>query len=353
MNIKTLPVAVFAFIMLTGCTTTQTLFKADRHKRHVTLVSSSAPNALAPVALKNQGIALRTRKLVKKLRRRKSDVPKLITISQLYLATKKLNLAEKYCKIAIRYDIKNQEPRKILAQIEIAKDNLELAFLILNGIGGYGSDDSEVANMLAQIELANGNQARAMHLFKKAIELDSDNLAARHNLAIMYIQYRQIEAAGSELERILKVMPNHPDVLFTMAIVQTSRGEFSEAESSLSQVLQLKENHPLALYNLALLQKRTLRFDDAIRNLKNYIKTDYARSMSPDHIFALMDQVERERQESEGRFTDEQIGELAAQQDASTQDVAINSSKEPDGESVEFEDVNDSELEQLERELSH
>ena len=90
---------------------------------------------------------------------------------------------------------------------------------------GSKSKDSDVLNIRALVELRNGNKALAKELFKRAIKIDPGNIAARMNLGVLLLKYRQIGGASVQFERVLKIMPHHQDARLHIAIIKASRVE--------------------------------------------------------------------------------------------------------------------------------
>ncbi len=331
---------------LIGCATTDHLVKADKHGRYISIVSSGDKVSPAARLSKDSDLEQSIQSIEARLKKSKRDIPLRLSLAQLYILKGNLSSAEKHCRIAIRYDVKNTESRKVLAQIFLRKSNFDMANIILNSIGGDESKDAQIINMLGQIALHAGDNARALALLKRSVELDPSNIGARMNLSVMYIQYRQIDAAASELERVLKIMPDHPDAKMNLAIVNAARGDLSAAEEIYEDILDKDHEHPLALYNLASVQRRMQEYDDSIENLKSFLKTEYARTEKyTDQVFAMIDEIEQENAAG-GKLSDDEIQKIAKEGGSNRSPVSRTANAEPQP----VEEPSD-ELEKLSKEL--
>lgn len=241
-----------------------------------------------------------------------SDLQAIANLAQVLVVLDDLSGAENQCRVLLRKDLKNQDARRVLAQIAIRRGQYDLASIHLTNIGGVNSRDSSVINMLAQLELQKGNPTYAMALFKKAIRLDPQDSATRMNLGVLYVKYRQMPLASVEFERILKSDPGHVDAKVHLAIVKIARGENAEAKEMLEGVLDIDDSNPLALYNLAVISKHEKDFDEAISYLKRYIESGRGVPKDNELAFNMLNQIQRFQTASGESVSDDDIQEMAA-----------------------------------------
>ncbi|GEM_PF-998986 len=297
---------------LAGCTTTSQVTRIDKEKRRFELQSQDD----AKSAMKANDDAL-TQKLVDSLEKRIKDNPRdlnaLINMSQAQLAMGRYNEAERFCRDALRVDLKNETSSRILAQIYYRRGNLEMAKVILNGIHATKSKDSQVLNLLGMIALRQNQPELALFNFQEALRNNPSDLAVRMNLGVLYVHYRQLGLAAVEFERILMAMPEHPDANLHLAIIESNRGNLARAEELYKTVLNRSKDNPVAIFNLAVLEDRRKNFDKAIDYLKRYLDTDFARRKNNQEVFALIDKVKNEQEALTGKRTsDDDIMKLAA-----------------------------------------
>jgi len=277
-----------------------------------TLGSTSDKRTALPEAASQRSVSVAVERLNVQVEKNPSDVKALLNLAQLHLMRHDYDKAEAVCQQALRVDLKNNEARKILAQVALRRGNVDMASIILNGIGGARSKDSSVLNMMAMIALKRDENGEAMGLFKRALELNPGDVAVRMNLGVLYVKYRLMGAAAVQFERVLKSEPDHQDAKLHLAIVKSSQGNNKEARKIYKDLLSEKRRNPLALYNLAVVEKNLQRYDDAIDNLKTYLKTEHARTSDTSVVFALLEEINKEKMARGQATSDEEIQALAA-----------------------------------------
>jgi Tfp pilus assembly protein PilF len=311
-----------------GCQTTNpSVANVDKVKGEVSLYSTGDARSSLADPTKLASVKKTEQALKEHLRTHRTDVEAMLALAQVQVAGGDLEAAEKNCFTALRHDLKNRDARKILAEIAIRRKNYDLASIFLTGAGGEAAKDSSILNMMALVELARNDNSGAMALFKKAIQINANDLAARMNLGVLLLKYRQLAQASVEFERVLKAVPNHSDAKLHLAIIMATRGQNDEAKKLLEDVLGQDEKNPLALYNLAVLLRDTQQYDDAMDRLKEYMKSERGKPTDNDQVFALIDDVQK-NQAAKGDLSDDEIEAMAAemgkaqQHDGAPQQVA-------------------------------
>lgn len=292
-------------------TTGGNVANVDKARGEVELYSAGDSRTTLDDASKLEEVRLTEKKLKAHLRKNRDDVEALINLAQVQVVLGDLEGGEKNCKTALRKDLTNKEARKVLAQIAMRRQNYDLASIFLSGVGVPQSKDSGVLNMLALIELQKGNNSGAMALFKRAIKVNPTDLAARMNLGVLYLKYRQLAQAAVEFERVIKTVPNHTDAKLHLAIVKSARGEAAEAQDMLEEVLKEDATNPLALYNLAVVEKAQDKQDDALDHLQLYLKTAKGKPSDQDQVFALIDDIQKQQAAKGEKVSDEDIQAMA------------------------------------------
>ncbi len=296
---------------LSACASGGSIAKVDPLRKKVELQSSSDSRSAMPDLRNEKSINASIDKLKASLVSEPHRVSTLLNIAQLYLIQNQFKAAEEYCRRALRVDLKNEEARKILAQIYFRKGNYEMASIILNNLGGMRSKDSKVLNLLGMIAIREGRNAEAMEYFNTALKVNSSDIAVRMNLGVLYVKYRQLANASVEFERVLKLMPDHNDAKLHLAIIKTARGDYKTAESIYSDILDRRKDNPLALYNLAVLEKNRKNYNHAVDVLKKYLSTGYARKAKNSEVFALIEDIRRNQSSSQSRVSDAEIQQMA------------------------------------------
>lgn len=338
--------------LFTACRTTanEPIVKVDEAKNQVELHSTSDQRTTLPDLRSNKKIAGVVAELREKLKKSPRDVKILINLAQLYQLQERYDLAEDFSKQALRADLKNRDARKILAQVYFRKGNTEMASIILNNLGGDSAKDSQILNMMALVALKEGRNSDAHGLFKRAIATNPNDLAARMNLGVLYVQYRQLAEGAIQFERVLKVMPSNTDAKIHLAIIKATKGQYAPAKEIYDQVLAGNKTNPIALYNLAVVESRLKNYDQAVELLKQYLQTNYAKRADNTEAFALIDDIRGKKDSANAETSDEEIQQLAAKV-KSTPGGQVSSAKDDAAAPGAAPVAGDPDLDNLEKEL--
>jgi len=350
--------AILALLVVSGCKTTGPSTNVDPSRNEIQLHSSGDTRSALPVGDDVSGFQRATNSLAKHVKKNPTDLRAQMDLAYAHIAANDLDEAEVLAKGVLRQDLKNQEVRKILAQIAIRRGQFDMAEIFLGAVGGTDSKDTSVLNMLAMIEMRRSRPAYAMAIFKKALGLNPGDVAVRMNLGVLHLKYRQMNQAAVHFERVLKVVPGHQDARLHLAIIKALRGETEVARETFKDILSAKENNSLALFNLAVVERQTGEYDDALDYLKKYLKSAQGRAAQADDVFALIDSIQKQRASKGQDITDDEMQSLAAGVDKSER-VANSRSPGKDSKSSEGspqkvepkEESGDDEIEALERDL--
>ncbi|MGE0174142.1 MAG: tetratricopeptide repeat protein [Oligoflexales bacterium] len=297
---------------LIGCKTIGSAARVEDTKEQVEVQTSFDENSTMP-AFANEANTKEAVKRLKKEAEQKKSTETFLSLAQIMLIEDKLDNAEEYCKKALRYDLKNENAKKTLAKIYFRKKSFDMASIILNGLGGAGSKDSEVLNLMGLIAIEQDRKAEALAIFNEALKRNTNDVAVRMNLGVLYVKYRQLRDAGVQFERILKIMPDHTDAKLHLAIVKASGGSYDVAESIYREILASKKGNAVTLYNLAVTKNNQQNYDEAIKILKAYLDTPYAKKSANTEVFALIDSIRDKQQMNEkDAVSDAEIQSLAA-----------------------------------------
>lgn len=119
--------------------------------------------------------------------------------------------------------------------------------------------------------------------YRKALELDPDNYAARMYLALTLIPYAPKEAAA-HLERVRQLYPEKPLVHSELAKLRRSLGQLDEAKKILDEILAANPDYVSALIERGNVALDMRQFDDAERWLRRAVTLD---PNDPNSHFAL------------------------------------------------------------------
>lgn len=353
-NIYKVTSILMTMSVMGACASSGSIAKVDPIRKKVELQSSSDSRSAMPDMRSERSVNSTIEKLKASLNQDPHRVSTLLNIAQLHLLQNQFKAAEDYCRRALRADLKNEEARKILAQIYFRKGNYEMASIILNNLGGMRSKDSKVLNLLGMIAIREGRNAEAREYFTTALKVNSSDIAVRMNLGVLYVKYRQLASASVEFERVLKLMPDHNDAKLHLAIIKTARGDYKTAETIYSDILNRRKDNPLALYNLAVLEKNRKNYNHAVDVLKKYLSTGYARKAKNSEVFALIEDIRRSQNSGQARVSDDEIQQMAEKaildnSNAAADDEMSETTTQPAAEPAPTRKAKDEEISDLER----
>lgn len=300
-----------------GCKTLAPVAAVNQGRNEVVFVTT-ADNRSAVAGLgKDKGVTDARQSLLAKVKSNPSDGNSMNDLARIALLSGKPAEAESWAKRALRANTRDEESRKILAMVALQRKQYDLAEVFLNGLGGFQSQDSTVLNLIGQLRLGRGNNLLAAEAFKKALDLNPDDVATRMNLGVLYLKGRQYNPAGVQFERVLAVMPKHTDARIHLAIVDAQRGKLEPAIEVMENALSESPDSELVLFNLAVMERNAGRLDPAKKHFKMFLKLAKSRTDETEQVLAMLDEIQRQQSTDGNRVTDTEILALAAKIKAS------------------------------------
>ena len=302
---------IFVMEFMASCKTTETGGKVvDAARGEIIISSSSDQKSALPEGKSNESFSKARQNLEKSVEASPTNISNLLSLAQLQLIQDRFKESENTALKVLRIDLKNQEARKVLAQVAYRQNNSDLALIFISSLGGEESKDSSLLNLLGLINVQRGDNTEAMRLWKKALTINANDISVRMNLGVMFLKYKLISQASANFERVLKVAPNHQDARMHLAIIEGTKGNHAQAILVYNEILKEDKTNPIARYNLALSQKGLAQYDEALENLKLFIKDSPSKSMQTDQAFALIEEISGQLKQPK-KSTDEEIRALA------------------------------------------
>ncbi len=293
---------------LTSCRSTSPVARVSQSGKEIELFDAEDSRSSIADVKARPSITQAIEAVNKKLKEEPNNVAALINLANLLLVQGRIEDARKVTKQALRFNLKNARARKVLAAIEIADGNLDLAGIILNGLGGDTASDSQVLNMLGLIALRREQYGDSLAHFKAAIKTNPNDIAVRMNLGTTYLKYRQLDAAAAQFEKVLAIMPEHQDASLHVGIISAVREKNDDAEKIYVDIVDRNKRNALAWYNLALVQRKNEnKLETALKSIGNYLgvsgldKTQVERgqNLRAEIRTAIEDRDRRRREEEE------------------------------------------------------
>jgi tetratricopeptide (TPR) repeat protein len=165
-----------------------------------------------------------------------------------------------------------------LGQIYIAQKRLELAQLVLAKAVELDAKDPSVYNALALLAQKQGKAQEAFNLFDQAVALDATYLDARYNKASVLLDAGDYARAKVELAAIVEKRPDDYQAQVALGVAHRGLKEFPEAKKTWDRVIKEAPKHSTsradALWNIALLE---LDFSGEDAGVQNQGKADLVR----------------------------------------------------------------------------
>jgi cytochrome c-type biogenesis protein CcmH/NrfG len=300
-------VLVWLFV---SCKTTRPMTQAAGEGTIV--YSNNDPKSMMSPALQKDVFTSSQARLQKSAEANPSQVGQWLNLAKVELARGRYDEALNATRKALRFDITNSEAKMIQAQIALKRSQTDLAEILLNGLGGDSSTDAHVLNLLALVRMQQKDPTAALFLWRQAVDKDTGNVAARMNLGVAYLAYRQLREAARQFERVIQLMPQNLDAKVHLATIYTIDGKHDEAARIYQEALSYNRENPLVLYNFAILESRRERYKEAADRMKAYLLTDYAKSTQPQDAFAFIQKMnDAEQQRTGKKISDAEIQDLA------------------------------------------
>jgi tetratricopeptide (TPR) repeat protein len=159
---------------------------------------------------------------------------------------------------AIRTSGTNAKIYAELGQIYVAQKRLELAQLVLAKALELDAKDPAVYNALAILALRNGKQQEAFERFDQAASLDSSFIDARFNKAAVLLDAGDYARAKVELNTIVEKRPDDYAAQVALGVAHRGLKEFPEAKKAFERVIKEAPRRSTAradaLWNVAILK---------------------------------------------------------------------------------------------------
>ncbi len=110
--------------------------------------------------------------------------------------------------------------------------------------------------------------------YRTAIYLDPLFLPARVNLAMLYDERGESDAAEKEFRKALEIDPEQGEIHYSLALLLAQQNRFAESVASFEKAVAFSPNHSRMRYNYALALLKLQRPDDAKKQLTESLRLD-------------------------------------------------------------------------------
>lgn len=214
---------------------------------------------------------------------------------------------------SLKLDYKNPEAHKMLIRASLLARRPQEALLLSDNALQVLPRESDIYVLkgLAYYFLSDFFSAR--DLWKKAVEMDSGNIAGHLNLAALYYLNGNLNQAGAGYERVLAVQPRNCDALLGRAAVLDAQGQSGEARAVLQTLASDKPGVALVHYNLAIMEReRFENYEKSLEHIEKYIRVSEKERASMEHAIAMRaDLRSLIAKKKMGKISDDELRTLA------------------------------------------
>ncbi|MGQ9705427.1 MAG: tetratricopeptide repeat protein [bacterium] len=160
-------------------------------------------------------------------------------------------------------------------------------YSINNGYSESKKDTKDIENLFEQGNkyLENGDIEKALDIFKKIINIDSNNALAHNNLGLVYKEKGLYYTAMEEFQKSIELMPYYYKAMNNLGSVLYLQGNYEEAIEEFKKAINSKPDFDIAHFNIALCYEK---LGDNISALKHWRQFIICAKESPYLPFAQL-----------------------------------------------------------------
>ena len=199
------------------------------------------------------------------------NVDNHLLLGRLYRLNNDLQKAENEFKIAVKLQPDSEEAVTTLAYLYNEEGDTNRAAQVLASI----PDAARSAKLYSALGYTYEQQKQyknAIDAYKRAIELDRDNLDAIRGLAQNLMNDGQTNAALEQYKIIADANPEDAQTYLKMAEIYRKTGKFDLALENLKKAESMVQDSIEVPYNIAAVYQAQGRYDEAIQVLQNLLK---------------------------------------------------------------------------------
>ncbi len=217
-----------------------------------------------------------------------SSVEDHLLLGRLYSYSNDLTKAEKEFKTAVQIQPDSEEAVTMLAYLYTQEGDTARAQQVLSNI----PDDDRSAKLYATLGYTYEEQKdykKAIDAYRKAIELDKDNLDSVRGLAQNLLSDGQLEAALEQYKVIVDADPSDAQSYQHIAEIDRRNGRFDQALDALKKASALVQDSQEIPYNLAVIYEAQGRYEEAIQTIQQLLQ----KGEKPDAAYTAADKSNR------------------------------------------------------------
>ncbi len=214
-------------------------------------------------------------RLNKVIKEQPKDAIPLELLGEVYIAQKKFAKAEKEIKKAINLNNKWPLPYTSLVSIYLAQNNIEGAIRIYQQALEVLPKNTRIMSELAQIYERKNEPEKAMSTYERILTIEPASALAANNLAVLLAE---VKGDTASLQRAKELamrfeQSTQPGFLDTIGWIYYKTGEFEKSLPILEKVVEKTRNVPIFQYRLGMAYYKTGNQDAAKTHLSKAIES--------------------------------------------------------------------------------
>src|SRR3984957_15330348 len=217
-----------------------------------------------------------------------NNVDDHLLLGRLYRLNNDLQKAEGELKTAVKIDPNSEEAVTTLAILYTDEGDTARALQVLSSIPDAGRS-AKLYSALGTAYEQRKEYKNAIDAYKKAIQLDRDNLDAIRGLAENLLNDGQTDAALEQYKVIADANPEDAKTYLRMAEIYRRQGKYDEALENLKKADTMVPDSLEVPYNTAAVYQSQGRYDEAVKLLQDLVK----KTEKPDSSYSQSDRNNR------------------------------------------------------------
>jgi tetratricopeptide (TPR) repeat protein len=217
-----------------------------------------------------------------------NNVDDHLLLGRLYRLNNDLQKAEGELKTAVKIDPNSEEAVTTLAILYTDEGDTARALQVLSSIPDAGRS-AKLYSALGTAYEQRKEYKNAIDAYKKAIQLDRDNLDAIRGLAENLLNDGQTDAALEQYKVIADANPEDAQTYLRMAEIYRRQGKYDEALENLKKADTMVPDSLEVPYNTAAVYQSQGRYDEAVKLLQDLVK----KTEKPDSSYSQSDRNNR------------------------------------------------------------
>jgi tetratricopeptide (TPR) repeat protein len=211
-----------------------------------------------------------------------------LLLGRLYSYSNDLTKAEKEFKTAVDLQPDSEEAVTMLAFLYTQEGDTARAQQVLSNI----PDDERSAKLYSTLGYTYEEQKdykKAIEAYRKAVQLDKDNLDSVRGLAQNLLSDGQLDAALEQYKVIVEGDPSDAQSYQHIAEIERRNGHFDQAMDALKKASALVQDSEEIPYNIAVIYEAQARYDEAIQAIQQLLQ----KTEKPDAAYTSADKSNR------------------------------------------------------------